>query len=51
MSILNKKISVNNTIDIGNNLPLTLIAGPCALESEQHAIEIASELKKITSKR
>ena len=49
MSILNKKISVNNTIDIGNNLPLTLIAGPCALESEQHAIEIASELKKITS--
>ena len=35
--------------EIGNNLPFTLIAGPCQLESEEHAIKISSELKKITA--
>ena len=35
--------------EIGNNLPFTLIAGPCQLESEEHAIKIFSELKKITA--
>src|SRR5499433_3170766 len=31
----------------GNALPLALIAGPCALESRNHALETASALKKI----
>src|SRR6266540_4674341 len=31
----------------GNSLPLALIAGPCALESRDHALEMASALKKI----
>src|SRR6516164_6575165 len=31
----------------GNGLPLALIAGPCALESRDHALEMASALKKI----
>src|SRR5215469_7587179 len=31
----------------GNQLPLALIAGPCALESRAHALEMASALKKI----
>jgi 2-dehydro-3-deoxyphosphooctonate aldolase (KDO 8-P synthase) len=31
----------------GNHLPLTLIAGPCALESRGHAIEMAGALKEI----
>ena len=35
---------------ISNNKPLTLIAGPCQLESEQHAIEMVRKIKKITSK-
>ncbi|HEY5607216.1 MAG TPA: 3-deoxy-8-phosphooctulonate synthase, partial [Alphaproteobacteria bacterium] len=26
---------------VGNDLPLTLIAGPCVLESRAHALEIA----------
>ena len=26
-------------LTIGNDLPLTLIAGPCAMESRQHALE------------
>ena len=36
--------------EIANDKPFTLIAGPCQLESENHAIKISSELKKITSK-
>ena len=35
--------------EISNNSSFTLIAGPCQLESEKHAMEISSELKKITS--
>src|SRR5215468_199813 len=34
----------------GNGLPLALIAGPCALESRDHALEMASALKEIASK-
>src|ERR1700716_977195 len=34
----------------GNALPLALIAGPCALESRDHALEIAGALKEITAK-
>ena len=32
-------------VRFGNELPLTLIAGPCALESRAHALETASALK------
>ncbi len=32
---------------VGNHLPLTLIAGPCVLESRDHALEVASTLKEI----
>jgi 2-dehydro-3-deoxyphosphooctonate aldolase (KDO 8-P synthase) len=34
----------------GNALPLALIAGPCALESRDHAIDMASALKEIAGK-
>jgi 2-dehydro-3-deoxyphosphooctonate aldolase (KDO 8-P synthase) len=34
----------------GNKLPLTLIAGPCALESREHAFEMAGALKDIAGK-
>ncbi len=34
----------------GNALPLALVAGPCALESRDHAFEMASALKEITAK-
>ena len=37
-------------LNISNNAPFTLIAGPCQLESEKHALDVASELKKITEK-
>ncbi len=33
---------------IANNLPLTIIAGPCQIESHDHAMMIAEEMVKIT---
>src|SRR4029434_7139016 len=38
------------TARFGNALPLMLIAGPCALESRDHALEMASALKELTAK-
>jgi 2-dehydro-3-deoxyphosphooctonate aldolase (KDO 8-P synthase) len=35
---------------LGNALPLVLIAGPCALESRAHALEMASALKEIAAR-
>ena len=43
----NHKVKCSN-FEIANNKPFTLIAGPCQLESESHAIKISTELKKIT---
>ena len=34
----------------GNALPLTLIAGPCAMESRAHALEMAAALKEIAAR-
>jgi 2-dehydro-3-deoxyphosphooctonate aldolase (KDO 8-P synthase) len=45
----NATVSVGN-IKFGNALPLALIAGPCQLESRDHAFEMATALKEITSK-
>ena len=33
-------------LEIGNELPLTIIAGPCAMESRSHALEMAQALKQ-----
>ncbi len=35
---------------ISNQKPFTLIAGPCQLENEKHALNVANELKLITEK-
>src|SRR5580704_3507720 len=37
-------------VRFGNNLPLALIAGPCALESRAHAFDMAAALKDITAR-
>ncbi len=37
-------------VRFGNELPLALIAGPCALESRAHALEMASALKEIAAR-
>ncbi|PIR37398.1 MAG: 3-deoxy-8-phosphooctulonate synthase [Alphaproteobacteria bacterium CG11_big_fil_rev_8_21_14_0_20_39_49] len=44
-----KHIKVNN-IKVGNDLPFTLIAGPCQMESRDHALMMAEKLTKITQK-
>ena len=44
----NHKVKCGN-FEISNDKPFTLIAGPCQLENEAHAIKISTELKKITS--
>jgi len=36
------------SLRLGNDLPLTLIAGPCAMESRAHALEMSQALKEIT---
>ena len=41
----NHKVKCSN-FEIANNKPFTLIAGPCQLESEEHAVMISTELKK-----
>src|SRR5918993_1334589 len=38
------------SVRFGNHLPLAIIAGPCAMESREHALEMASALKEITDK-
>jgi 2-dehydro-3-deoxyphosphooctonate aldolase (KDO 8-P synthase) len=38
------------TVTVGNDLPLVLIAGPCALESRAHGLEISQALVEMTSK-
>jgi 2-dehydro-3-deoxyphosphooctonate aldolase (KDO 8-P synthase) len=38
------------SVRFGNALPLALIAGPCALESRQHALEMAAALKEIAGR-
>ena len=45
--MINYKVKCSN-FEIANNKPFTLIAGPCQLESEEHAIKISTELKKIS---
>ena len=45
----NKTINCNG-IEISNNKKITLIAGPCQLETEQHAMDMAGKIKEITKK-
>ena len=44
-------IKVNcGKIEISNENKICIIAGPCQLESEQHALDIAGKIKEITNK-
>jgi 2-dehydro-3-deoxyphosphooctonate aldolase (KDO 8-P synthase) len=38
------------SVRFGNHLPLAIIAGPCAMESREHALEMASALKEMTER-
>ena len=47
--MLNKTVKCGK-LSISNSNPFTLIAGPCQLESEKHALDVADKLKEITQK-
>jgi 2-dehydro-3-deoxyphosphooctonate aldolase (KDO 8-P synthase) len=38
------------SVRFGNHLPLSIIAGPCAMESRDHALEMASAIKEIADR-
>ena len=47
---MKQKIINIGKIKLGNNLPFTLIAGPCQLESESHAFMMLDKINKISKK-
>lgn len=46
---MNKIVKVSQ-IEIANDRPLTLIAGPCQMESREHAFEMCGALKELTGR-
>lgn len=42
-------VAVTPKIILGNDLPMVLIAGPCQMESRDHALECAEALKQIAT--
>ena len=47
MTIPNSVVSAG-AVQFGNHLPLAVIAGPCQMESRDHALEMAAALKEIS---
>ena len=46
----NRSVNVG-TIEFSNDRPIAVFAGPCQMESRKHALDTASALKEIASKR
>jgi 2-dehydro-3-deoxyphosphooctonate aldolase (KDO 8-P synthase) len=44
-----KQIKIGKHITLANDRLFAVIAGPCVIESEKHALNLAASLKKITS--
>ncbi len=47
---MENKIVKCGKLNISNSSPFTLIAGPCQLENEKQAVDVANKLKEITQK-
>ncbi|AZO23940.1 MULTISPECIES: 3-deoxy-8-phosphooctulonate synthase [unclassified Mesorhizobium] len=52
---MSEPLAPNTSVTVGkvvfaNNAPLSLIAGPCQLESRQHAFDMAGALKELTER-
>lgn len=45
-----KHIQITPSVVVGNDLPLVVIAGPCVLESRDHALEMSSAIQEICGK-
>lgn len=46
MNIGGREVKIGKKIKIGGGNPLFLIGGPCVIESEEHALSLAREIKK-----
>jgi 2-dehydro-3-deoxyphosphooctonate aldolase (KDO 8-P synthase) len=46
--VANAVVTLGN-VRFGNALPLSLVAGPCQMESEQHTFDMAGALKELTA--
>ena len=44
-----RTIKIGN-FQIGNHLPIAIIAGPCQIESHQHAVDLAGKMVELTNK-
>ena len=44
------RVVTAGSVQFGNDLPISIIAGPCQLESRAHALEVASALKEIAAR-
>lgn len=44
------KVKINKNIILANNFPLSVIAGPCVIESRKSAFDLAKKLKEICLK-
>ena len=47
---MEQKVIKCENLNISNSNRFTLIAGPCQLENENHAIDVAKKLKDMTNK-
>ena len=45
-----KNVNIDKNISFNNKNPFVLIAGPCVLESKEHAFSMVDSLKNITQK-
>ncbi|MFL2918000.1 MAG: 3-deoxy-8-phosphooctulonate synthase [Thalassobaculaceae bacterium] len=50
MSFPTRRISIGS-VDVGNDLPIVLIAGPCQIESLEHTLMIAANLVSVCEKQ
>jgi len=49
-AVVEVQVSDRPPVRIGNREPLTIIAGPCQMESRQHALEMAHALKEAAAR-
>ena len=45
-----KHVRIGDRVTVGNDLPFALIAGPCLMESREHALRLAGDLCEITGR-
>ncbi len=50
MTVLPNSVVKVGPVEVGNRKPLSVVAGPCALESREHALEMAAALKEVMTK-